>query len=215
MKRFFLAALAALALSGCASIFSGTTQEVSIRSTPGARYAVTNDLGQRVTGGTVGDDATARMELARGAGYFSPHSYRVALSKPGYRPASVAVEPVVNPWYFANLAIGGFLGMVIVDPLTGAMFRLVPTADEVTLVASGDNPALAEAEAATIEKSRTWPVSRHDYTARQQARSAQCEPVGNAEVGGINTGREELRFACRDGRSVTVVCRSGQGCAGI
>lgn len=215
MRALFLAGLAALVLSGCASIFSGTTQEVTIRSTPGAKYAVTNSFSQRVTSGTVGEDATARMELARGASYFSPHAYRVALSKPGYRPASVAVEPGVNPWYFGNIALGGFIGMVIVDPLTGAMFRLVPAADEVALVASSENPAQAEAEAAAIDKSRAYPVSRHDYTARQQARSARCEPLGNPEVIGINSGREELRFSCRDGRALTVVCRSAQGCAGI
>lgn len=42
MKTGFVIAAMALAPSGCASIFSGTTQEVGIRTTPGAKFTVTN-----------------------------------------------------------------------------------------------------------------------------------------------------------------------------
>jgi len=30
----------------------------------------------------------------------------------------------VNGWYFGNILLGGLIGMLIVDPATGAMYRL-------------------------------------------------------------------------------------------
>lgn len=212
MYRLLMLFLVAFALSGCASIFSGTTQDVAIRTTPGAKYTVTNDAGSQVASGVVGDDALARMNLVRSVGYFSPHSYRVKLSKPGFRPATVAIEPGINGWYFANIALGGFVGMVIVDPLTGAMFRMVPQVDDLPLQPTGEDIGALDAEAAAIARTRNYPVSRHDYTARQQARAAQCEPIGNPEISGLKTYEEKLQFTCRGGQQLTVRCRSTEGC---
>jgi hypothetical protein len=41
-------------------------------------------------------------------------------------PAVVNLDSSVSGWYFGNLAFGGVIGMLIVDPLTGAMFNLTP-----------------------------------------------------------------------------------------
>ncbi len=30
----------------------------------------------------------------------------------------------MNGWYWGNFAIGGLIGFLIVDPLTGAMYRI-------------------------------------------------------------------------------------------
>lgn len=212
MQRLCTLGLAALALSGCASIFSGTTQDVVIRSTPGAKYVVTNSFGTQVADGNVGDDAAAKMNLVRGAGYFSPHSYKVKLSKPGYHPATVDINPGVNGWYFANIAIGGVVGMVIVDPLTGAMFRLVPSAEDVPLTPTGEDLSSIEFVQDILAKTRDYPISRHDYTARAKVRSLNCSPVGNPEIVGRNTFEERLTFACNEGRTQVVVCRSSDGC---
>jgi hypothetical protein len=32
----------------------------------------------------------------------------------------------IDGWYWGNLLIGGIIGMVFVDPLTGAMWKLDP-----------------------------------------------------------------------------------------
>jgi len=37
---------------------------------------------------------------------------------------TIDLECSVNGWYFGNLFIGGLIGMLIVDPATGAMYRL-------------------------------------------------------------------------------------------
>lgn len=154
MQKVLAFCLAALALSGCASIISGTTQEVAIRTTPGARFVVINDSGSQVASGEVGESSVATMKLVRGASYFTPHSYKVKLSKPGHRPAMVNIDSGINGWYFANIAIGGLVGMVVVDPLTGAMFRLVPRVDEALLTPSGEDVADNEGGQATLARTR-------------------------------------------------------------
>lgn len=55
--------------------------------------------------------------------------------------------------------------------------------------------------------------TRFDYEARQQAKTLSCRPLDIIAAEGVGTPREELTFDCGDGRKVTVVCRSGYGCA--
>ncbi|MCX4027392.1 hypothetical protein H0A36_10465 [Endozoicomonas sp. SM1973] len=45
------------------------------------------------------------------------------------------ITSTLDGWYFGNLFLGGLIGMLIVDPLTGAMFKLQDTA-QVDLIAS-------------------------------------------------------------------------------
>jgi len=63
--------------------------------------------------------------LERGAGYFKPTEYRVVVEKEGYDKKEVTIKGTVSGWYLAgNLLFGGVIGWLIVDPLTGAMYRL-------------------------------------------------------------------------------------------
>jgi hypothetical protein len=62
--------------------------------------------------------------LDRGAGYFVPAKYEVIVDKPGYTPQSFILEGRIDGWYFCNLFVGGLIGMLIVDPLTGDMYVL-------------------------------------------------------------------------------------------
>ena len=48
----------------------------------------------------------------------------VALTYKGTETRKINVECKLNGWYFGNLIIGGLIGMLIVDPATGAMYRL-------------------------------------------------------------------------------------------
>jgi hypothetical protein len=45
---------------------------------------------------------------------------------------SYPITSKIDGWYFANIVFGGLIGMVIVDPATGAMFKL-PDAASVSL----------------------------------------------------------------------------------
>ena len=118
------AAGAALTLTGCASIFSSGPAKVSVDSRPsGARVTV---IDQRT--GTEVEVATTPtvLRLKRGAGYFKAAQYRLHIEKDGFRSTDVELSSSVNGWYFGNLLIGGLLGMLVVDPLTGSMYSIEP-----------------------------------------------------------------------------------------
>jgi hypothetical protein len=119
MKKSFVAAAAVVALSGCASIFNGQTQAVSIRSEPdGAAVTVTNRSGEKIHTGTT----PVTLTLKRGAGYFKSEIYTVVLAKEGFDKKEITITGTVNGWYIGNILFGGLIGMLAVDPVTGAMY---------------------------------------------------------------------------------------------
>lgn len=126
MIKTVLTAVALLILSGCASIVSNSSYPVSVNSTPtGASFTVTNRSGQQVVNGTTPEVVT----LKAGSGYFKKESYTVTVSMDGYEEKTFTVAGSMDGWYWGNIAIGGLIGMLIVDPLTGAMFRLPDSVD--------------------------------------------------------------------------------------
>jgi hypothetical protein len=119
MKTTILAVGLALALAGCASIISGGTQPVTIKSVPeGASVSVTNRAGEKIHAGTT----PVTLTLKRGAGYFKSEVYAVAIQKEGYAPQQLMITSTVNGWYIGNILFGGLIGMLAVDPVTGAMY---------------------------------------------------------------------------------------------
>jgi hypothetical protein len=56
--------------------------------------------------------------------FFSKARYQVTFEKVGYDKKVVPVEFKLNGWYFGNIIFGGPLGLLIIDPATGAMFKL-------------------------------------------------------------------------------------------
>jgi hypothetical protein len=111
MKRIVLAAALAMAVSGCATLFQGSTQAISISSAPeGATVTITNRAGERVHVG----ETPVKLELK-------------SFAKPGFAPEQLTIRGSTNGWYFGNLLIGGLIGMVAVDPATGAMYSLPKT----------------------------------------------------------------------------------------
>jgi hypothetical protein len=119
MKRIFAASTIVFALSGCASIFNGQTQAVTIRSAPeGAGVAVTNRAGEKIHTGT----APVTLTLKRGAGYFKAETYTVLLTKEGFADKELLITGTVSGWYIGNILFGGLIGMLAVDPVTGGMY---------------------------------------------------------------------------------------------
>jgi hypothetical protein len=119
--NLFLFLSAFTLISGCATILCGTNWPLTVRTSPdGANVQVKNKEGVVVYSGT----SPATLKLRSGAGYFAKESYTVSLNLPGYEPKTVNVECRINGWYFGNIFLGGLLGMLIVDPATGAMYKL-------------------------------------------------------------------------------------------
>ncbi len=55
-------------------------------------------------------------------------SYKIKFSKAGYGDQVVVVRGKLDGWYFGNILFGGLIGMLIVDPITGKMWKLSPYA---------------------------------------------------------------------------------------
>jgi hypothetical protein len=120
-KKTLVIVLSISLLTGCASIVSKSNWPYSVDSNPaGAKVVITNKKGQEVFSGRT----PAALKLKSGAGFFSKESYTVSLSLDGYETKKINLECKVNGWYFGNLLIGGLIGMLIVDPATGAMYKL-------------------------------------------------------------------------------------------
>jgi hypothetical protein len=119
LKSIALASI--ILLSSCASIVSKSSWPITINSTPSeAKITITDKRGVEIyTGNT-----PATLKLKSGDGFFSKARYQVTFDKPGYDKKVVPVEFSLNGWYFGNIFLGGFLGMLIVDPATGAMYRI-------------------------------------------------------------------------------------------
>jgi uncharacterized protein YceK len=111
------------ALSGCASIVHSGPRSISVSSTPaGATVSIYDRKDTLVEKNTTPFVA----QLSTKYSYFQGQRYRLVFELPGHAPAEVKLEPTVSAWYFANLVFGGAIGMLIVDPITGAMFNLSP-----------------------------------------------------------------------------------------
>ncbi|MBJ9720243.1 hypothetical protein I5515_00310 [Acinetobacter calcoaceticus] len=125
MKKVLLTSLIALTLgiNGCATIVSGSSQIVTFTSVPeSATIEIKNRKGVKIHTG----QTPVTVSLKKGAGYFKPESYQVSFSKSGYQSKTVEVTGALSGWYFGNILFGGLIGILIVDPATGAMFRLAP-----------------------------------------------------------------------------------------
>ena len=110
---------AAQLCTGCASILGGGThKDISFTSNPsGANVTIFNNKGEEVNHGVTPFSA----RLKRGRGYFAAEKYTIQCDLNGVHK-EMEVHNSLNPWYFGNILFGGLIGMVIVDPLTGAMF---------------------------------------------------------------------------------------------
>jgi hypothetical protein len=126
-------ALALTAGTGCSTIFEHCCQSFSLQSIPdGASYTLErSDGGDPISRG----QTPASLHLPRGDGYFTPAKYVVHVSKEGYEPATVQLGSSINASYWANIlmtpVVVGWpvVAMLIVDPITGAMWQIdVPTA---------------------------------------------------------------------------------------
>lgn len=110
-----------LFISGCATIVSKSSYPVTLNSMPsGASFVITGKSGETVFNGRTPSTVT----LKSGSGYFRKASYTVKFSSAGYGEREYPIEFKLNGWYFGNIIFGGVIGMLIVDPATGAMWSL-------------------------------------------------------------------------------------------
>jgi hypothetical protein len=99
--------LSQLVFPGCATMLSGSRQEVRIRSKPAAAQVFVNNR-------LIGTTPTAVFVSRWGV-------HRVRIEMPGYLPYEVKLEKTVNSNASGNIFLGG--AWIVVDVLTGAVFE--------------------------------------------------------------------------------------------
>lgn len=115
--------LVALCGSGCATYMTASRYPVTIVTTPSQAHLVLYDNeGREIFQGTT----PFNLVLDAGAGYMQRGRYRLEISKEGYESRTAIIEAEMEGAYWANLLLGGVIGMLMVDPVTGAMWSLDP-----------------------------------------------------------------------------------------
>lgn len=127
MKTHILAMILAVGLTtGCSSIISKSEYAVTVSSSPdAANFTITNKAGQKVQTGVTPSTVT----LKSSSGFFQGETYTINLTKDGYSPKTYTLSSSIDGWYFGNILFGGVIGMLIIDPATGAMYNLPSRAD--------------------------------------------------------------------------------------
>lgn len=120
-KVMVMGVLAVLFLTGCASIVGKNLFAVSINSNPnGANILVEDEKGKKVFSGVTPTTVT----LNSGESYFHAKTYNVTFSKAGFKEQHAVIKSTLSGWYWGNIVFGGLIGMLIVDPITGNMWKL-------------------------------------------------------------------------------------------
>lgn len=112
-----------LLASGCASIVHSGPRSIPVTSSPiGATVTIYDRDGQKVSTQTTPFTAILPTKYR----YFQSQNYRMVFEMSGRQTREVQLNSEVSGWYLGNIIFGGLIGMLIVDPLTGAMFNLSP-----------------------------------------------------------------------------------------
>ena len=126
MLKLSMVCLSLALLSGCSSIVSERIYPVSISSTPSqADFILQNRAGVVVHTGKTPET----VALKAGSDFFKGETYQLILNKKGYDEKNVEIDSSIDAWYFGNILILSGLGLLFVDPYTGAMFTLPETAN--------------------------------------------------------------------------------------
>ncbi|HJV68399.1 hypothetical protein [Ideonella sp.] len=127
IRHSLFAVAVAIALSGCATIMGQPTQTMPISSTPSdAKVLIVDEAGAEVFAGQTPTSVTLNKSTGR---YWGGKSFKVTISKPGYKTQVIPVTSSANGWYIAgNFVFGGLIGWFAVDPMNGGMYTLSPEA---------------------------------------------------------------------------------------
>lgn len=130
---------ATLLTTSCASLFSESSYPVRINSEPaGADFRVENRMGDVVSTGTTPTTVNLRSSM----GYFTREEYKVIVVDSEGMEHIQQITFHVDGWYYAgNFFIGGPVGWLIVDPITGAMYTIDEHAQNINFNLGGSASA--------------------------------------------------------------------------
>ncbi|MDA9056417.1 PEGA domain-containing protein [Flavobacteriaceae bacterium] len=100
-----------LITSSCATIISGSRQTIKISSEPSSAKVYINEI---EVGTTPLEKSLKRNQ-----------KYQLLIKLDGYQPYETLISKEFNAWYLGNILFGGIIGLIL-DPITGAMYKLTP-----------------------------------------------------------------------------------------
>jgi hypothetical protein len=122
---------------GCASIAHNGNRSIAISTDPpGATASIRKAGGASINDVVVVEKTPCTISLDPKGGYFRGQNYTLRLELAGYETTEIALTPKMSGWYWGNLLIGGLIGMLAVDPATGAMWNITPEKIEQKLPAA-------------------------------------------------------------------------------
>jgi hypothetical protein len=130
-------------LTGCATIMSGGSQEVSFVSNP---EGATVTVGGRVLGKA---PLTTRIDRKTGQ--------TLSFEKEGYKALTMNLETTVNPWLFGNVICCGLLGSTT-DLASGGFYKYAPSQYMVTLQPAETTPLEGPAAKSDAQKAKEFIV---------------------------------------------------------
>lgn len=145
--------------SGCATIFGRSNYNMVINSSPsGATLSITDKKGKEIYKGAT----PANVVLKSSAGYFSKAEYQLKFDLPNHEEKTIPLTSKLNGWYFGNILIGGLIGMLIIDPASGAMYKLPVTTINETLTKKNiaQVPSLNVVEISSLTKEQVNQLQR-------------------------------------------------------
>ncbi|MCG8328953.1 MAG: hypothetical protein MI974_14770 [Chitinophagales bacterium] len=131
-------------LPSCATVVSKSHYPVYIHSEPvGAEISVMSERKGMVFRGYT----PTNVILKASDGFFRRARYTIRFSKEGYKDVFYPLTASIDGWYFGNVLLGGFglSGVLIIDPLSGAMYKLEAPIIKVALgeiVGNNETPGL-------------------------------------------------------------------------
>lgn len=147
-QLLFIGGLLGLAihLSACASIVSGSHEEVTFNSNP-------DDAIVRVNGRTIGKTPIT-SSLKKKA------DQTLVFEKEGYKPLTMQLETHMDPWFWGNIVLGGLIGSTT-DGLSGAVHEYSPNQYMVTLQPVGTGPLETNTAISTRQISKDYIVANY------------------------------------------------------
>jgi hypothetical protein len=132
MRAFFsigMGVLLLLHMQGCATIVTGTTQEMTFDSEPDGVTVVVNG---RVIGKT-----PVTIQLKKKS------DQSITFKKEGYKTQTRQLSTSTQGWFWGNILIGGFIGSTV-DGVSGAIYEYSPSQYYVTLAPESSGVNMTE-----------------------------------------------------------------------
>ena len=151
----------ALHLSACASIVTGSRQEVTFNSNP-------DEATVRVNGRTMGKTPIT-TSLKKESGQ------TLVFEKEGYKLLTMQLETHLNPWFWGNIVFGGLIGSTT-DGLSGAVYEYSPNQYMVTLQPTGTGSLETHTALSDRQKMKDYIVKNYDGIIKDLEKGPAAQP---------------------------------------